>query len=46
MDAETPVPRPFTKDQFKEIKQVLNEYDEREQKIRDRASAYRARPDI
>jgi len=38
--AETPIPRPFTAEQFKETKQQLADYDAREQKIRDRASAF------
>ena len=40
--AETPVPRPFTSTQVKETKKVLEDYDERERKIRERASAFNA----
>eukprot|EP00960_Hanusia_phi_P064059 765678-Hanusia_phi.AAC.1 len=40
--AETPVPRPFTSSQVRETKKVLEDYDERERRIRERASAFNA----
>lgn len=40
IESETPLPKPITAVQFKEIKKELDEYDEREKKIRDRAAAY------
>ena len=42
VSADTPVLKPFNSTQIKESKAVLKEYDEREQKIRDRASAFNA----
>jgi len=40
IESETPVPKPITAAQFKEIKKELDEYDAREKKIRDRAAAF------
>jgi len=40
IESETPLPKPITTAQFKEIKKELDEYDAREKKIRDRAAAY------
>ena len=42
IESETPLPKPITAAQFKEIKKELDEYDAREKKIRDRAAAYNA----
>lgn len=42
IESETPLPRPITAAQFKEIKKELDAYDEREKKIRDRAAAFNA----
>merc|ERR1712216_74143 len=40
IESETPLPKPITSAQFKEIKKELDEYDAREKKIRDRAAAF------
>ena len=40
IESETPLPKPITGAQFKEIKKELDAYDEREKKIRDRAAAF------
>jgi len=40
IESETPLPKPITPAQFKEIKKELDEYDAREKKIRDRAMAF------
>ena len=42
IESETPLPRPITVAQFKEIKKELEGYEAREKKIRDRAAAFNA----